>query len=78
MEPLVDDMVQDEPSKRPSIQEVVRRFDELRKSLRFFKLRSRLVPVREDGLDRFYRVPRHFVRTVKYVFSGREAVPLPL
>lgn len=43
MAPLIADMVQDDPSKRPTIDEVVARFEKLRKALPWWKLRSRLV-----------------------------------
>ncbi|KAJ6496860.1 hypothetical protein DFH09DRAFT_945771 [Mycena vulgaris] len=40
MRPLVSDMVQDDPAKRPTIDEVVARFDEIRAGLSSWKLRS--------------------------------------
>ncbi|EJF57684.1 hypothetical protein DICSQDRAFT_140238 [Dichomitus squalens LYAD-421 SS1] len=74
---LVEDMTQQDPFKRPTIHDVVRRFDDLWKSLGFFKLRSRLVQVKEDSYTRRYRTYRHFFRTLKYVVSGKAAIPLP-
>ena len=68
-------MVQDDPSKRPTIGEVVARFDKVKKALPWWKLRARLV--RRDELALF-SVPRaigHAVRTMYYVMTLRSAVP---
>ncbi|OCH90194.1 hypothetical protein OBBRIDRAFT_826068 [Obba rivulosa] len=77
MEPLVSDMVQDDPSKRPTIDEVISRFAELRKSLSRRKLRSRLVDPEETKLLRFYRNTRHIFRTAYYIMARHSAVPTP-
>jgi hypothetical protein len=42
MEPLVADMVQDDPAKRPKMDEVVSRFREIEGKLSTWKLRSRI------------------------------------
>ncbi|KAJ7630024.1 hypothetical protein DFH06DRAFT_1005613 [Mycena polygramma] len=47
MRPLVNDMVQDDPTKRPSIDQVVTRFAEIQRGLSSWKLRSRVVGKRE-------------------------------
>ncbi|KAJ7267690.1 kinase-like domain-containing protein [Mycena haematopus] len=47
MRPLVNDMVQDDPTKRPTIDEVVARFAEIQKGLSSWKLRSRVLGKRE-------------------------------
>ncbi|KIM38846.1 hypothetical protein M413DRAFT_75436 [Hebeloma cylindrosporum] len=41
MKPLIDDMVQDGPAKRPNMNEVVQRFEEIVRGLSQWKLRSR-------------------------------------
>ncbi|KAJ3480767.1 hypothetical protein NLI96_g8118 [Meripilus lineatus] len=46
--PLVADMVQDEPTKRPTMDQVVSRYDKMMRSLSYFRLRSRLVE-RNEG-----------------------------
>ncbi|KAJ7354603.1 hypothetical protein DFH08DRAFT_855393 [Mycena albidolilacea] len=43
MRPLVDDMVQADPAKRPTIDEVVARFADIRRGLSGWKLRSTLL-----------------------------------
>lgn len=75
MAPLVAEMVQDDPSKRPTIDEVVARFDKVKKALPWWKLRARLV--RRDEPTLFY-IPRaigHAVKTMGYIMSLRPAVP---
>lgn len=42
MEPLVKDMVQADPKQRPTMDEVVKRFSEIRRRLSWWKLRSRI------------------------------------
>ncbi|EKM54751.1 uncharacterized protein PHACADRAFT_96349 [Phanerochaete carnosa HHB-10118-sp] len=75
--PLVNDMVQDDPTKRPTIDEVVSRFEELRKLLTSWQLRSRLVPLSETGFQRFTRSSAHLVRTAGYCLMRRSALPTP-
>ena len=75
--PLMQDMIQPDPSKRPKIEEVVRRFDELLKRVRFWTLRSRPVPVDEETVVGWYRNARHVFRTFRYVLSRQSAIPMP-
>ncbi|KAI0363364.1 hypothetical protein BV20DRAFT_975753 [Pilatotrama ljubarskyi] len=77
LSPLVEDMVRTDPSERPTIQEVVRRFRELSKSLGYCKLRSRLVPRDEHASDRFDRSIVHAIRTARYILARKSAIPLP-
>ena len=77
MKPLIDDMVQDDPSKRPSIGEAKARFEKIRDSLPWWKLRSRVVYRKDWSITGFYRACRHVVRTAKHVFMHKPAVPLP-
>ncbi|KAI0073864.1 hypothetical protein K474DRAFT_1686011 [Panus rudis PR-1116 ss-1] len=77
MEPLVNDMVQDDPSKRPTIDEVVQRFNSIQNSLPWWKLRSRLVDKKEDGFNRFIRNFRHRYRTFLHILAFRSALPTP-
>ncbi|KAJ7223890.1 hypothetical protein B0H12DRAFT_1030882, partial [Mycena haematopus] len=44
---LVNDMVKDDPTKRPTADEVVVRFAEIQKGLSSWKLRSRVLGKRE-------------------------------
>jgi len=48
MGPLITDMVQDDPTKRPTMEEVLTRFSEIRGKLGTWKLRSRIA--RKDEL----------------------------
>ncbi|KAF8510159.1 hypothetical protein JB92DRAFT_2941756, partial [Gautieria morchelliformis] len=48
MVPLITDMTQEEPSKRPSIDEVVTRFETIYWSLSFKLLCTRIVARKED------------------------------
>nr|VWP00762.1 Pheromone processing endoprotease KexB (EC [Ganoderma boninense] len=75
--PLVKDMVHPDPSQRPTIDDVVRRFDELLKHRRFWTLRSRSLPLDEETVVGWYRNTRHLFRTVCYVVTRKSAVPVP-
>ena len=80
MKPLVDDMVQDDPSKRPKIDEVVERFDGILRSLSWWKLHSRLVDYEEekdDPIASFIRPIHHFFRTAAHVIIFRNPIPRP-
>ncbi|PIL36001.1 hypothetical protein GSI_01661 [Ganoderma sinense ZZ0214-1] len=75
--PLVRDMIQPKLSKRPTIDEVVRRFDDLLKQVRFWTLRSRPVRVDEEPIVGWFRNTRHVFRTVRYVLSRKRTIPVP-
>ncbi|EMD38837.1 hypothetical protein CERSUDRAFT_112564 [Gelatoporia subvermispora B] len=77
MEPLVTDMVQDDPSRRPPIQQVADRFAKLLSSLKGRQLRSRLIYVKEDPALRFFRDVRHFFLTSYYLLARYPALPTP-
>ena len=73
IEPLVLDMVQDDPTKRPTIDQVVNRFDDMRKKLGAFKLRAR-VGLRDESFGAV-RDFMHLFTTIKYSLKGLPAVP---
>jgi len=77
MRSLVNDMVQDDPAKRPTINEVAARFSEIRGTLGYRKLRSRLVKRDEIWIMRIFRNIRHVYRTFGYILTGRPAIPSP-
>ncbi|CAL1706324.1 unnamed protein product [Somion occarium] len=77
MGPLVADMVQDDPSERPNIDEVIRRFEQIRRSLSWWTLRSRIVENDEARGDRVARAVHHFIRTLVHVVRFRNPVPTP-
>ena len=75
MDALVADMVQDEPTKRPTVDQVVDRFDHIRKDLTNRKLRARIADRDEGTLQALYRGLSHFGQRVQYAISGLPAVP---
>ena len=72
MQPLIDDMVQDEPKKRPTMDEVVERFAEIRQQIPWWKLRSPLT--KEGG---WIKSAKHVLRTMGYMATLRSAIPSP-
>ncbi|KAH9920140.1 uncharacterized protein B0H18DRAFT_1025296 [Fomitopsis serialis] len=77
VQPLVADMVQNDPEKRPTIEEVESRFDGISCQLSWWQLRSRLVEKDENALVRTVFGIGHIFRTAKYVIKRRPPVPLP-
>ncbi|KAL6303554.1 kinase-like domain-containing protein [Sparassis latifolia] len=75
MSELVAGMVHKEPVKRPTIDQVISRFDDIWLPLSTRKLRSELVRKQDDLLLRFFKKIRHVYRTVGYV--ARRLPPLP-
>ncbi|THH29256.1 hypothetical protein EUX98_g4915 [Antrodiella citrinella] len=78
MEPLVNDMVQADPTKRPTIDEVVVRFKALYDTLPWWVLRSRIA--REGGESfalRAFSSVGHFVHTTTHILIRRKAMPQP-
>ena len=73
---LITDMVQDDPGKRPTIDEVVTRFNDIQKGLSSWKLRSRVVKINDNGLVGFFRGITHWSRRVQYIVRRVPAVPL--
>jgi len=77
MVPLVTDMVQDDPTARPTMDQVVERFDGILKCLPWWKLRARLVPQGENPTLGVFRSVKHLFRTVGYIALRRKALPAP-
>ncbi|TBU31671.1 kinase-like domain-containing protein [Dichomitus squalens] len=77
MVPLVNDMVHDEPANRPTMEQVVARFDVLMGSLSTWRLRSRLAVKGEHWSIRSFRVVVHTFRTLCYILTFRPALPHP-
>ena len=77
MQPLVDDMVQDDPTRRPKMDEVVSRFLETKGKLSTWKLRSRIVRRDEIWPLAVWRTVGHWCRTIGYVLGHRAAIPEP-
>ena len=77
MEPLVTDMVQNDPTKRPNMDEVVTRFSEIRGKLSTWKLRSRIARKRELWPVAVWKSVGHWYRTVGYVLGCKAVIPEP-
>jgi hypothetical protein len=75
MDALIADMVQDEPAKRPTMDQVVERFSRVRKDLTNSMLRAR-IPDRDEGAFKaLYRGLSHLGQRAQYTISGLPAVP---
>ena len=77
MEPLIAEMVQDDPTKRPEMDEVVTRFREIKGKLGSWKLRSRVVRRDEIWPLAVWRSVGHWYRTIGYVLGRKAAIPEP-
>ena len=77
MEPLVADMVQDDPAKRPNMDEVMAEFHILRQGLSTSKLRSRLAERDENPILGFFRNLAALARRIKYTVLRLPAIPTP-
>ena len=75
MEPLIADMIQSDPSKRPTMNEVMERFHAIRSDLSGWKLRSRVVDKGESLLDGVVCGISHWMRRVKFITRGVPAIP---
>jgi len=73
MQHLVADMVQDDPAKRPSIDEVVTRFNAMRKKMGTMKLRSRIG--RREETFGLFRDFAHIFTSIKYSLQGIPPIP---
>ncbi|KAM5533182.1 hypothetical protein V8D89_013138 [Ganoderma adspersum] len=77
LRPIVTEMVQQDPAKRPSIDKAFEQFEQLRASFSQWTLRSRVVYQDELALGRVYRGCRHAVRTAFWMATGKPALPTP-
>ena len=77
MKSLVADMTLDDPTKRPTAQEVVSCFEGIRRGLRFWKLQSQIVRRQEILPVTVWRSSKHLYRTVHYILAKKAAVPEP-
>ena len=78
MVPLVESMVRDDPSKRPTINEVVKSFGDLQRSLPEGQLRSRMIYEVESTFMQVTRDASHFMtRTIWDRLFYRPPIPSP-
>jgi len=75
MSALVADMVQDDPTKRPTADELVARMDDIGQSLSNWKLRSRVVKKNDIWPLGLYRSGGHWVRRTMFIATGTPAIP---
>ncbi|KAJ7092967.1 hypothetical protein B0H15DRAFT_972724 [Mycena belliarum] len=73
MKALADDMVGEDPAKRPTIDEVIERFAAIRDSLSSWKLRSRVV--RSRDFPNPSRPMKHWLRRVWFIIRRTPSVP---
>jgi hypothetical protein len=75
MDALIADMVQDEPTARPTMDQVVERFSRIRKDLTNSKLRARIPDCDEGAFIALYRGLSHLGHRAQYTIGGLSAVP---
>ncbi|KAJ6507312.1 kinase-like domain-containing protein, partial [Mycena vitilis] len=74
MWPLVKEMVATDPSNRPTMDQVVTRFENIKADLSSWKLRSRVVEEKES-LFSIHLIVGHWLRRVGYILRRRPAIP---
>jgi hypothetical protein len=77
MEDLIDAMTNEDPAKRPTIEEVIERFSEVLGSLRTTKLRSALTSRKGPRVFDVIRQARQYLFTIQYTFFRQAAIPNP-
>jgi len=75
MEDLVDSMTSPNPADRPRIEDVIRRFTEIRNSLSQIKSRSALTSKMAPWIVRATQERRQNIRTIQYIISRKAAIP---
>ncbi len=77
MRELVDAMTDENPAKRPTIEEVIEKFDDIRYSLSTIKLRSPIISRKDPTTFTMFRHALQLTRTLLYVIQRRPAIPVP-
>ncbi|KAJ3874225.1 kinase-like domain-containing protein [Lentinula edodes] len=75
LQELVFDMTHDDPKKRPTMDEVVARFDKIRKGLSWWKLRSRVSDKTIPFIFHLLYSPIHWSIQLTYILRRIPAVP---
>jgi hypothetical protein len=75
MKSLVQDMVQEAPEHRPTMDQVAERFFKVQSSLSSWKLRSRISRPEEFFVARLWRSIPHWYRQIKHAMNGLPAIP---
>ncbi|EIW83477.1 hypothetical protein CONPUDRAFT_136476 [Coniophora puteana RWD-64-598 SS2] len=76
LQPLTNDMTQEDASKRPSIDEAVSRLQNVIQGLSAWKLRSRVSKRRGNPIIGLARLIKHWPNRVVYICSQRPAIPV--
>ncbi|KAF9253995.1 hypothetical protein L218DRAFT_667940, partial [Marasmius fiardii PR-910] len=77
IQPLISDMTQDDPTKRPKMEEVVSRFADIVKGLSELKLRSQTRGYYESKFGRLKAASAHWPRQLYNVAVRVPAIPTP-
>jgi len=77
MQELVNAMTKDDPARRPTIEEVIKRFARISTSLSTSKLRSAITLKDDPATVTALQRARQFIRTLLYVVHRRAAIPHP-
>lgn len=77
MEDLIDAMTNEDPAKRPTIEEVIERFSVVLGSLRTTKLRSALTSRKVPRVFSVIRQAGQYLLTIQYTFFRQAAIPNP-
>jgi len=77
MRELVADMVQDDPVKRPNMDEVVARFETICNGLSSWKLRSRVAKQSDSVMGGFFRGIAHWTRRIRFIITRVPPIPMP-
>ena len=75
LRPLIRDMMQDDPTKRPKIGEVIKRFEDIVHNLSAWKLRSRTSSRRANIFQDVGHLFSHWKRRLVFVTKGTPAIP---
>ena len=75
LRPLISDMIQDDPTKRPKIDDVTKRFEDIVHSLSAWKLRSRTSSRRANIFQGVGHLFSHWKRRLVFVTKGTPAIP---
>ncbi|KAJ3720052.1 kinase-like domain-containing protein [Lentinula raphanica] len=77
LRPLVTDMIADDPSKRPTMDEVLSRFSQIINKISWWKLRSRAIKRDEAPLSKPFRAIYHIFWTTSMLVLRKPAIPYP-
>ena len=77
MEELVEAMTDENPAMRPTIEQVIEKFEHIQGSLSVIKLCSPIASKKDPIIFTVFRHALQVARTVPYVIHRRPAIPIP-